>query len=288
MSDDANDTTHADNSVPTDPDAVGDIASTAQDGIAQDTGTSPEPAASPDEAADAAGDSQTGEAEEEASAVESSDQGSIAPAETEEPVQERRNVQAEAIARIATLEADVIRLEQEKQDNWNRYLRATADLENVRRRAKRDVEDARIDASTKVLKEMLPVIDSLERGLQHAESTGAASGSDGGVLEGVKLVLRQFAQALERCGVTYIDAVGKPFDPNLHEAISQIPTDEVPPGSVAQVLQKGYTINGRLLRPSMAVVAKAPPAPAPPAEETPAPEAADGEAGATEASGTES
>jgi molecular chaperone GrpE len=164
--------------------------------------------------------------------------------------------------RLAKLEAEKAQLAKEKQDNWDRLLRTTADLDNVRKRTRREVDDARTEARSKVLREMLPVIDNLERAVEHAEggqgNTGVAS-----LIEGVKLVLRQFAQALERSDVTPIDAVGKPFDPNMHEAISQIETTEHAPGSVVQALQKGYTIGNRLLRPALVVVAKAPPDPTP-------------------------
>lgn len=165
---------------------------------------------------------------------------------------------------MAALEADKARLEQEKQDYWNRVLRATADLENARKRAKRDVDEARMDAQSKVLREMLPVIDNLERALEHAEKTGAMEDKEASaVVEGVKLVLRQFSQALERLGVKALDAVGKPFDPNVHEAIGQLESTEHPPGAVVQALQKGYLIGERLLRPALVMVAKAPPAPEP-------------------------
>ncbi len=164
--------------------------------------------------------------------------------------------------RLAKLEAEKAQLAKEKQDNWDRLLRTTADLDNVRKRTRREIDDARTEARSKVLREMLPVIDNLERAVEHAESgqgnTGVAS-----LIEGVKLVLRQFAQALERSDVMPVDAVGKPFDPNMHEAISQIETTEHAPGSVVQALQKGYTIGNRLLRPALVVVAKAPPDPTP-------------------------
>lgn len=162
--------------------------------------------------------------------------------------------------RIAQLEAENAQLAREKQDNWDRLLRATADLDNLRKRTRRELDDARVESRTKVLREMLPVIDNLERALEHAD-TGPEGASS--VIEGVKLVLRQFTQALERCDVVAVDAVGKPFDPNLHEAISQVETTEHAPGSVVQALQKGYTIGNRLLRPALVVVAKAPPEPAP-------------------------
>src|SRR5690606_7598114 len=99
------------------------------------------------------------------------------------------------------------------------------------------------------------VIDNLERALAHA---GGAEGEARAILEGVTLVLRQFGQALERCGVSPIDAMDQPFDPNVHEAVGQEETAERPPGTVVQVLQKGYLMGERLLRPSLVVVSRAP------------------------------
>jgi molecular chaperone GrpE len=168
---------------------------------------------------------------------------------------------------VARLQAEVSRLDKEKNDNWDRFLRATADLDNARKRARRDVDEAGLEATSKILKEMLPIIDNLERAVEHAESSAAPGETRSGVLEGVRLVLRQFAHALERFNVKAVDAVGHPFDPNLHEAISQIETDEQLPGSVVQALQKGYKIGERLLRPSLVVVAKAPPPAADQAEQ---------------------
>ena len=110
------------------------------------------------------------------------------------------------------------------------------------------LDDARVDERFKVLKEVLPVLDNLERAIEHAEKS-----DDGGkgVIQGVQLVLRQFGQALERTDVVGFEAAGQPFDPNLHEAISQIETDEAPPGTVVKVLQRGYKAgSGRLLRPA--------------------------------------
>jgi molecular chaperone GrpE len=168
-------------------------------------------------------------------------------------------------AKIAALEAKVAAISQEKKDLWEKFVRSAADLENFRKRAKRDLEDAKADARTRVLKEMLPVADNLERAVAHA------TGDTASVLEGVRLVLRQFTHAFERSEVTAIEAETKPFDPNLHEAIGQQESD-APPGTVVSVLQRGYKLGDRLLRPSLVVVAKpkAVPAPAEPADEAPA------------------
>ena len=152
---------------------------------------------------------------------------------------------------LAELEGKVAALEKEKKENWDRYLRAAADLENMRKRQKREIEDAKFDAKNKILKEMLPVVDNLERAIEHASQAGTNP-----IVEGVQLVLRQFTTAFERLEVTAIDALSQPFDPNLHEAISQQESDQ-PPGTVVQVLQRGYRSQDRLLRPALVVVAKA-------------------------------
>jgi molecular chaperone GrpE len=152
---------------------------------------------------------------------------------------------------VQDLEGKVAALEKEKKDNWDRYLRSAADLENMRKRQKREIEDAKFDAKNKVLKEMLPVVDNLERAIEHASQAGTNP-----IVEGVQLVLRQFTTAFERLEVTAIDAMGQPFDPNLHEAISQQESDQAP-GTVVQVLQRGYRSGERLLRPALVVVAKA-------------------------------
>jgi molecular chaperone GrpE len=153
---------------------------------------------------------------------------------------------------VAELNEKLAAVEKEKKDNWDRYLRAAADVENLRKRQKREIEDAKFETKNKVLKEMLPVVDNLERAIEHA----AGAGEKNPIVEGVQLVLRQFTTAFERLEVTPIDAQGQPFDPNLHEAISQQESDQ-PPGTVVQVLQRGYRAGERLLRPSLVVVAKA-------------------------------
>ncbi|MEZ4404081.1 MAG: nucleotide exchange factor GrpE [Kofleriaceae bacterium] len=158
---------------------------------------------------------------------------------------------------VADVTAQLAEAKAKAKENWDKFLRATADLENYRRRAKRDLDDAKADAKTRVLKEMLPVVDNLERALAHTEGADTAS-----ILEGVRLVLRQFTHALEKCDVAAIEAEGQPFDPNQHEAISQQDSDAAP-GSVVAVLQKGYKLSDRLLRPAMVVVARAKADPAP-------------------------
>lgn len=188
---------------------------------------------------------------------EPADSGVI-PVEVEPP-SESRDGQANADGDLrAALEAKVASLEKDKKENWDRYLRAAADLENLRKRQKREIDDARLESKGRVLKEMLPVVDNLERAIDHAT---AQAGSNP-IIEGVQLVLRQFLTAFERLDVMPVEAAGQPFDPNLHEAISQQESD-APPGTVVQVLQRGYKSGDRLLRPALVVVAKSKPAPAP-------------------------
>jgi len=153
----------------------------------------------------------------------------------------------------AALEQKLAAAEKEKKENWDRYLRAAADLENLRKRQKRELEDARFETKNKILKEMLPVVDNLERAIEHA----SAQGGPNPIVEGVQLVLRQFTTSFERLDVIPIEAMSQPFDPNLHEAISQQESD-APPGTVVQVLQRGYRTGDRLLRPALVVVAKTP------------------------------
>lgn len=141
-------------------------------------------------------------------------------------------------------------LENDKKDSWDKYIRAVADLDNMRKRTKREIEDAKFDTKQQVLKEILPVVDNLERALEHV-------GDEANLLaEGVQLVLRQFQTALGLLDVTPIDAAGRQFDPTLHEAIAQ-EESEATPGTVVHVFQRGYRSNDRLLRPALVVVAKA-------------------------------
>src|SRR4029077_14390275 len=120
---------------------------------------------------------------------------------------------------LVELEHKLAAAEKEKKDNWDRYLRAAADLENQRKRQKRELDDARFETKNKVLKHMLPVVDNLEREIEHAGAEVNPVLKP--IVEGVQLLLRQFQTAFERLDITPVEAAGQPFDPNLHEAISQ-------------------------------------------------------------------
>jgi len=150
------------------------------------------------------------------------------------------------------LRAALSQAEATAQENWNKYLRSAAELDNVRKRAARDVEQARKFGVERLAGELLAVLDSLEMGL--GAGTGATADA---LLEGKKATLRLLRSALERVGITELDPSGHPFDPQLHEALSIQPVPAAEPGSVVAVVQKGYQLNGRLLRPARVVIAGA-------------------------------
>lgn len=140
------------------------------------------------------------------------------------------------------------------QENWNKYLRSVAELDNFRKRAARDVEQARKFGVERMAAELLGVVDSLEMGLDAGASASADS-----LLEGKRATLRLLRSTLEKFGIGEIDPAGQPFDPQLHEALGIHPGAAAEPGSVVTVVQKGYQLNGRLLRPARVIVAGSPP-----------------------------
>ncbi len=141
-------------------------------------------------------------------------------------------------------------LQAKADDNWDRYLRAVAETENVRKRAIRDVENARKYALETFGRDVLAVKDSLEMGIQAADKADAET-----LLAGKEATLKLLSTTLERFAIEELDPEGEPFDPEFHEAITMQPSDDAEPGSVLTVIQKGYSLNGRLLRPAMVVVA---------------------------------
>jgi molecular chaperone GrpE len=161
-----------------------------------------------------------------------------------------------AAATPATPEERIAALEAEKADLKDRMLRIAAEFENYKKRARKEQSDSEAKVRESVLRDILEVMDNLERA---TAATGGATDLQS-VQQGIALVLRLFAQKLERYDIKPLEAKGKPFDPRLHEAISQAPSTEFPPGTVLNELQKGYKVGERLLRPAAVVVAIAPPA----------------------------
>lgn len=149
--------------------------------------------------------------------------------------------------------ATVVELKALADENWDKYLRAAAELENVRRRASRDVENAHKFALERFCTELLAVKDSLEMGLAAADSADVQS-----LLAGKEATLQLLRATMERFGVVELDPEGEPFDPEKHEAMTMQPSADVEPGSIVTVYQKGYALNDRLLRPARVVVASDP------------------------------
>jgi len=162
---------------------------------------------------------------------------------------------AEVPATASSPEDRIAALEAEKADLRDRMLRIAAEFENWKKRARKEQTDSEAKVREAVLRDMLEVIDNLDRA---TAATGGATDLQS-VQQGIALVLRLFAQKLERYDVKAVEAKGKPFDPRQHEAISQAPSADVAPGTVLTELQKGYKVGDRLLRPAAVVVAIAPP-----------------------------
>lgn len=154
---------------------------------------------------------------------------------------------------VADLREALEKAEATAAENWNRYLRAVAELDNVRKRAARDVDAARRSGVEKLAGELLGIVDSLEMGL---ETAGSASAEN--LLAGKQATLRLLRAAFEKFGIELVDPVGHPFDPQLHEAMSMQPSATATPGSVLAVLQRGYRLGDRLLRPARVIVAGEP------------------------------
>ena len=136
-------------------------------------------------------------------------------------------------------------------ENWDKYVRAVAELDNVRKRAARDVDSARKFALERFAADLLAVCDSFEMGLATADTADADQ-----LRTGSENTLKLLTATMDRFGVTEIDPEGEPFDPEFHEAVAMQPSGDVEPGSVMTVFQKGYSLNGRLLRPARVVVAQ--------------------------------
>lgn len=153
----------------------------------------------------------------------------------------------------ADAEAKLAAAEAKAAENWDRYLRAVAEADNIRKRAARDVENARKYALENFGRDLLAVRDSLEMGIQAADNADADS-----LLAGKEATLKLLTTTLERFGIEEVDPVGQRFDPEFHEAMTMQPSADAEPGSVLTVIQKGYSLNGRLLRPAMVIVAAEP------------------------------
>jgi len=147
------------------------------------------------------------------------------------------------------LRAELEKAQAKADENWDTVLRMKADLENQRRRSEKQVSDAHKFAAKKFIEELLPVADSMEMGM-------AAEGDIEQIREGVALTKKVFDTAMEKFGLMAVEPLGDKFDPELHQAMAMQPSEDFDEGCVSAVMQKGYTLNGRLVRPAMVMVVK--------------------------------
>jgi molecular chaperone GrpE len=138
------------------------------------------------------------------------------------------------------------------QENYELYTRTYAEMENIKKRGRKEKEDLAKFANESLIKEILPAIDNLEKAISHAHNDDDTSG----LVKGLEMTLGGLMKTLEKSGLKEVEAVGKPFDPNFHEAISQQMDDKVAQGHIIMELQKGYLLNERLIRPSMVVISQ--------------------------------
>jgi molecular chaperone GrpE len=200
------------------------------------------------------------------SLAEEASGGSLAPsAELEEALREAEAaVEAREAARAAgrgpsggqALERRLAALEAEKGQLEERSIRLQADFENFRKRTLREKQESLSFGHEMVVKDLLAVVDNLDRAIEHASASTSADFE--GMLQGVELVRRELLGVLAKHGVSAIEAEGEVFDPNLHEALAQVEDDSIPAGRVGRVLQKGYRLHDRLLRPARVMVSKGP------------------------------
>lgn len=151
------------------------------------------------------------------------------------------------------MEAKIEAAAQEAKDNHDRLLRVSADFENYKKRSAREMEGLRKFANESLIKEMLPVVDNLERAIDSSNNNGGTKNS---IVEGVDMTLMEILKILEKFGVKPIESLGETFDPGFHEAVMQQESEDHAENTVLQEFQKGYMINDRLLRPAMVVVSK--------------------------------
>ena len=152
----------------------------------------------------------------------------------------------------AAAQAALAAAEAKAQENWNSYVRAAAELDNYRKRVEREMDQARKFAVERFAQDLVGVADALEAGIRTAtENPGPA------LLEGAQATLRELNKAFDKAGIKLLDPKGQPFDPNWHEAMVAQESADVPPNTVLAVIQKGYSLNGRLLRPARVIVSKA-------------------------------
>ena len=194
-------------------------------------------------------------AEEQNKQPEAEDQAEPLEANPESATSEGENVtEADPVEEPElTPEQLLAQMQEEAEAARDAALRAQADAQNIKRRAEQDIERARKFALEQFTRELLPVADNLERALESAAGDDEAIKP---IAEGVELTLKSLLDAMKKSNIEVVDPMGEPFDPNLHQAMSMVENSDVEPNSVIAVMQKGYTLNGRLVRPAMVMVSK--------------------------------
>ncbi len=186
----------------------------------------------------------SGPPEDELNPVDSTEQSQLEAAESAAETVPIEEVLASDVAAAGGLVAEL-------EETRNRLLRTQAELENFRKRARRELEDEQRYASISLMRDLLPVLDNLDRAIEAAEKSSSAAG----LLDGVKMVAEQLGGVLKQYHCLPIDAEGQRFNPNIHEAIAQFPSEDHSPGSVMSVTQAGYLLHDRVVRPSQVIVA---------------------------------
>lgn len=184
-------------------------------------------------------------------------QQETAPDETAEEVKDKDPASGEEAGDDlnSDLNAQLAEAESKAEEFRDQYLRTAAEMENLRKRAARDVEQAHKFALEKFVVELLPVVDALEMGLNAAQDVKDQAGA---LMEGTEMTLKQFQQVMEKFGIEPISPEGEEFNPEYHEAMAMQPSSEQSPNTVLTVVQKGYLLNGRVVRPARVLVAKEP------------------------------
>lgn len=200
-------------------------------------------------------------------AADSADNGSSVTADTETADEAVKEEPPESPAdkpddSADSLQSQLEAAQREAKENYERFLRMSADFENFKKRSAREMESVKKFANEKLIIELLPIADNLERAI---ESSNAVEGDDGeaskkengtSIVEGVNMVYKELLKVFEKFGVTAIGSMGQPFDPGVHEAVMQEPSNDVPENTVIREFHKGYMLNDRLIRPAMVVVSK--------------------------------
>jgi len=152
----------------------------------------------------------------------------------------------------AKLIEKVEKVQEGSDKNLDLYIRSQAEIDNLKKRYQKERQDLVKFANESLIKQLLPIVDNLEKAIAHSQDKNSIEA----IREGVDLTLKGLTDILQKAGVEMVEAIGEQFDPNFHEAVSEMADDGIKPGTVIKDLQKGYTLNQRLIRPSMVVVSK--------------------------------